>query len=123
MITKKRKGFSIPKKRRKSPCPKISVRFLAVMFKMENDKPFLGVVEVMDDSHIKIPALIDFECDQYVNLTTGELTHFVPDTFAYRANVWYMPRNDTFRFIVRDKCLASVFKTDLIKVFGNDVIA
>lgn len=122
MITKFKRNYTIPKKQRKIPHPRISVAFLSSIFKMENNKPFLGIVKITEDEGVRVPALIDTVNNQYVNLSSGEVSYCSSATTVYPAHVWYMPHNDSFRFIFGDKCLASIAKNDLIIVFGADVI-
>ena len=121
MITKTLHPIQKRSKSRKAV--KISLNFLATLFHLEKNQPFLGVVETIDEGTTEhVPALLNKDWNSYVNLLTGDVLSLSPRTIVYKADVWYIPHRTTFSFMVLDKCLASINKSELIKTFGKDVI-
>lgn len=109
------------KKRRGFQSEKIAVNVLAAMYEM--DDAYLCIIgAVADDAHENVPAIFDGKSGRYVDLLTGEMSTLNDKSFAFTADVWYVPCRDAFSFCVSDKILATVKRPDLIKVFGKEVV-
>lgn len=121
MVAKITGGKPPVKPRRKFQSVKIAVNVMAAMFKMD-DACLCVIGTVADDAHENVPAIIDGKSGRYVDLLTGETSTLNDKSFAFTAEVWYVPCRDAFSFCVSDKILATVKRPNLIKVFGKEVV-
>lgn len=110
------------KPRRKFQSVKIAVNVMAAMFEMD-DACLCIIGTVADDEHENVPAIIDGKSGKYVNLLTGQTSTLDATTFAFTADVWYVPSGDAFSFYISDKSIATVKRLDLEKIFGKEVVA
>jgi hypothetical protein len=109
------------KPRRKFQSVKIAVNVMAAMFEMD-DACLCVIGTVADDGHENVPAIIDEKSGKYVNLLTGQTSTLDATTFAFSADVWFVPCRDAFSFYVSDKSIATVKRLDLEKIFGKEVV-